>query len=95
MEQAHAAQLESQTQRIHYLEIAAAAQQATLQEKTAAVSQLEVQLADARRELAARDQELTALRASASAVNGVQAQLEQLQRTVQGLASGDAAAKGG
>ncbi|MBG6083191.1 DNA-binding protein [Rubrivivax gelatinosus] len=95
VEQAQAAQIDALSSKLHDLELTAAAQQATLQEKAAAVARLEAQLEQAQRDLAGRDQELAALRASSSAVSGLQSQLEQLQRTVQDLASGDSAAKGG
>lgn len=95
IEQAQATKIDEQAARLHELELAAAAQQATLQEKSAALARLEAQLEQAHRDLAERDQELAAMRASSSAVSGLQSQLEQLQRAVQGLASGDGAAKGG
>lgn len=95
LEQAQATKIDEQAARLHEMELAAAALQATLQEKSAALARLEAQLEQAHRDLAERDQELAAMRASSSAVSGLQSQLEQLQRAVQGLASGDGAAKGG
>ena len=91
VEQEQAGRLEALTQRVRELEMSTAAQQATIQEKVAAVARLESQLAEAQSSLAARDQELAGLRASAKAVEGLQGQLEALQRSVQGLASGDPA----
>lgn len=91
VEQEQAGRLEALTQRVRELEMSTAAQQATIQEKAAAVARLEAQLAEAQSALAARDQELAGLRASAKTVEGLQGQLEALQRSVQGLASGDPA----
>lgn len=99
VEQEQAGRVEMLTQRVRELEMSTAAQQATIQEKAAAVARLEAQLAEAQSALAARDQELAGLRASAMAVGGLQEQLDALQRTVQGLtaaAGTDAtSAKGG
>lgn len=91
VEQEQAGRLEALTQRVRELEMSTAAQQATIQEKAAAAARLEAQLAEAQSALAARDQELAGLRASAKTVEGLQGQLEALQRSVQGLASGDPA----
>ena len=91
VEQEQAVRLEALTQRVRELEMSTAAQQATIQEKAAAAARLEAQLAEAQSALAARDQELAGLRASAKTVEGLQGQLEALQRSVQGLASGDPA----
>lgn len=91
VEQEQAGRLEALTQRVRELEMSTAAQQATIQEKAAAAARLESQLAEAQSALAARDQELAGLRASAKTVEGLQGQLEALQRSVQGLASGDPA----
>ena len=91
VEQEQAGRLEALTQRVRELEMSTAAQQATIQEKAAAAARLESQLAEAQSALAARDQELAGLRASAKTVEGLQGQLEALQRSVQGLASGDSA----
>lgn len=85
VEQEQAARIDALTQRARELEMSTAAQQATIQEKAAAVAHLETQLAEAQSALAARDQELAGLRASAKAVEGLQGQLDALQRTVQGL----------
>ncbi len=90
VEQEQASRIDALNQRVRELELNTAAQQATIQEKVAAVARLESQLAEAQSSLAARDQELAGLRASAKAVEGLQGQLEALQRSVQGLASGDA-----
>lgn len=89
VEQEQAGRIEALTQRVRELEMSTAAQQATIQEKAAAAARLEAQLAEAQNALAARDQELAGLRASAKTVEGLQGQLEALQRSVQGLASGD------
>jgi len=64
-----------------------AAQQSTIQEKAAAAAaaRLETQLAEAQSALAARDRELAGPQASANTVEGLQGQLDALQRTVQGL----------
>lgn len=91
VEQEQAGRIEALTQRVRELEMSTAAQQATIQEKAAAAARLEAQLAEAQSALAARDQELAGLRASAKTVEGLQGQLEALQRSVQGLASGDPA----
>lgn len=91
VEQEQAGRLEALTQRVRELEMSTAAQQATIREKAAAAARLESQLAEAQSALAARDQELAGLRASAKTVEGLQGQLEALQRSVQGLASGDPA----
>lgn len=91
VEQEQTGRLEALTQRVRELEMSTAAQQATIQEKAAAAARLESQLAEAQSALAARDQELAGLRASAKTVEGLQGQLEALQRSVQGLASGDPA----
>lgn len=85
VEQEQASRIDTLTQRVRELEMSTAAQQATIQEKALAAERLEVQLAEAQRALAARDQELAGLRASAAAVEGLQGQLDALQRTVQGL----------
>lgn len=96
VEQEQAGRVEVITQRVRELEISAAAAQATIQEKAAAVARLEAQLAEAQNGLAARDQELAGLRASAKTVEGLQGQLEALQRTVQGLSTtADANARSG
>lgn len=91
VEQEQTGRIEALTQRVRELEMTTAAQQATIQEKAAAAARLEAQLAEAQSALAARDQELAGLRASAKTVEGLQGQLEALQRSVQGLASGDPA----
>lgn len=91
VEQEQTGRIEALTQRVRELEMTTAAQQATIQEKAAAAARLEAQLAEAQSALAARDQELAGLRASAKTVEGLQGQLEALQRSVQGLASGDSA----
>ena len=91
VEQEQTGRIDTLTQRVRELEMSTAAQQATIQEKAAAAARLEAQLAEAQSALAARDQELAGLRASAKTVEGVQGQLEALQRSVQGLASGDPA----
>lgn len=85
VEQEQASRIDTLTQRVRELEMSTAAQQATIQEKALTAERLEVQLAEAQRALAARDQELAGLRASAAAVEGLQGQLSTLQRTVQGL----------
>ncbi|MCW5231712.1 DNA-binding protein [Verminephrobacter eiseniae] len=85
VEQEQANRIDSLIQRVRELEMSTAAQQATIQEKAAAVTRLEAQLGEAQSALAAREQELAGLRASAKAVEGLQGQLEALQRTVQGL----------
>jgi chromosome segregation ATPase len=90
IEQDQAARIDTLMQRVRELELCAAAQQATIQEKAAALARLEAQLAQAHNGLAARDQELAGLRASANAVEGLQAQFAALQRSVQGLALSDA-----
>lgn len=89
VEQEQTGRIDALTQRVRELEMSTAAQQATIQEKAAAAARLEAQLAEAQSALAARDQELAGLRASAKTVEGLQGQLEALQRSVQGLASGD------
>ena len=85
VEQEQIGQIDALTQRVRELEMSTAAQQATIQEKVASVARLDAQLAEAQNALAARDQELAGLRASAKAVEGLQGQLDALQRTVQGL----------
>lgn len=85
VEQEQASRIDALTQRLRELEMSTAAQQATIQEKASAAARLEAQLAEAQRALAARDQELAGLRASATAVEGLQERLDALQRTVQGL----------
>jgi chromosome segregation ATPase len=90
LEQDQAARIDTLTHRVRELELNAAAQQATIQEKATALARLEAELAQAQNSLAARDQELAGLRASANAVEGLQAQFTALQRSVQGLASRDA-----
>ncbi len=89
VEQEQTGRIDTLTQRVRELEMSTAAQQATIQEKAAVAARLEAQLAEAQSALAARDQELAGLRASAKTVEGLQGQLEALQRSVQGLASGD------
>lgn len=89
VEQEQTGRIDALTQRVRELEMSTAAQQATIQEKAAAAARLEAQLAEAQNALAARDQELAGLRASAKTVEGLQGQLAALERTVQGLASGD------
>lgn len=91
VEQEQTGRIDALTQRVRELEMSTAAQQATIQEKAAAAARLEAQLAEAQSALAARDQELAGLRASAKTVEGLQGQLAALERTVQGLASGDSA----
>lgn len=91
VEQEQTGRIDALTQRVRELEMSTAAQQATIQEKAAAAARLEAQLAEAQSALAARDQELAGLRASAKTVEGLQGQLAALERTVQGLASGDPA----
>ncbi|MDD3326591.1 MAG: DNA-binding protein [Zoogloea sp.] len=91
VEQEQAGRIDALTQRVRELEMSTAAQQATIQEKVAAVARLETQLAEAQSALAARDQELAGLRASAKTVEGLQGQLDALQRTVQGLTVAQAA----
>lgn len=91
VEQEQTARIDTITQRVRELEMNTAALQATIQEKTATVARLETQLAEAQGGLAARDQELAVLRSSAKTVEGLQGHLEALQRSVQGLASGDPA----
>jgi len=99
IEQEQASRIDTLIQRVRELEMSTAAQQATIQEKALAAERLEAQLAEAHRALAARDQELAGLRASAKAVEGLQGQLDALQRTVQGLTATTGAdasvAKGG
>jgi chromosome segregation ATPase len=99
IEQEQANRIDTLIQRVRELEMSTSAQQATIQEKALAAERLEAQLAEAQRALAARDQEVAGLRASAKAVEGLQGQLDALQRTVQGLtatAGADASiAKGG
>ena len=85
VEQEQTGRIDTLTQRVRELEMSTAAQQATIQEKAAAAARLEAQLAEAQSALAARDQELAGLRASAKTVEGLQGQLDALQRTVQGL----------
>lgn len=92
VEQDQSARIDALTQRVRELELSTAGHQATIQEKAAAVSRLEAQLVEAQSGLAARDQELAGLRASAKAVEGMQAQLDALQRSVQGLTSTAASA---
>lgn len=95
VEQEQAGRIDTLTSRVRELEMGAAAQQAIIQEKASALERLEAQLAEAQRALAARDQELAGFRASAAAVEGLQGQLDALQRTVQGLtATGGADALG-
>ena len=99
VEQEQASRIDALTQRVRELEMSTAAQQATIQEKVAAAARLETLLAEAQSALAARDQELAGLRASAKTVEGLQGQLDALQRTVQGLTAaagaGAPSAKGG
>ncbi|UIF85751.1 DNA-binding protein [Cupriavidus sp. UYPR2.512] len=99
IEQEQASRIDTLIQRVRELEMSTAAQQATIQEKALVAERLEAQLAEAHRALAARDQELAGLRASAKAVEGLQGQLDALQRTVQGLTATTGAdasvAKGG
>ncbi|HNQ04890.1 MAG TPA: DNA-binding protein [Thiobacillaceae bacterium] len=99
VEQEQIGRIDALTQRVRELEMSTAAQQATIQEKVASVARLDAQLAEAQNALAARDQELAGLRASAKAVEGLQGQLDALQRTVQGLTAaagaGAPSAKGG
>ena len=85
VEQEQIGRIDALTQRVRELEMNTAAQQATIQEKVASVARLDAQLAEAQNALAARDQELAGFRASAKAVEGLQGQLDALQRTVQGL----------
>lgn len=85
VEQAQVARIDELSQRVRELELSTAALQATLREKTAGVARLEALLEEAQAGLAARDQQLAGLRASAHAVEGLQGQLLELQRSVHGL----------
>lgn len=91
VEQEQASRIDGLLERVRELEMASAAHQATIQEKAAALARAESQLTEAQRNLAARDQELADLRATAKAFEALQGQLEALQRSVQGLSSGDGA----
>jgi hypothetical protein len=93
VEQEQGAQLAQLTEHARSLEIALAARDATIAEKGAAVTRLEEQLAEAQRGLAANAQELADLRAAARTYEALQAQMETLQRSIQGLAAGDGAAR--
>lgn len=95
VEQEQAGQIEVLTQQVHELELQSAAQQATVQEKTAAVGWLESQLAEMQNALVLRDQELAELRASAKVSDGLQGQMQALEKMIQALAPGDAAEKAG
>lgn len=89
VEQEQAEQIETLAGRVRELELNSAAQQATIQEKTAALTRLENQLVEAQGALVVRDQELAELRASAKAADGLQGQMQALEKMVQKLAGGD------
>lgn len=88
VEQRNATDIERLELRILELERSEAGQQATLQEKTASLARLEDQYAQSQARLSENIAELSALRALTKSADALHRQLEQLQRSVQGLAGG-------
>lgn len=80
VEQGLAGRVDELSAHVRQLELTVATLQATVAEKSAATEKLESLLAQSQSALAARDNEVAELRASAKAVERMQGLLEQVQR---------------
>lgn len=92
IEQEQGARLEELAERARSLEVTLAARDAAIDEKAGALARLEEQLAESQRGLAASTQEIAELRVAARTYEALQAQLDGMQRSLQGLTGGNGAA---
>lgn len=88
VEHQQADELARRGERIHALEVAIGAQQATTQEKSAVIARLESQLEQANRAHAESAQELGTLRAASKSAEALEGRLETLQRSLEGFTHG-------
>lgn len=85
-EQSQAEHIDRLETQVRELELSAAAQQATLREKTEALARTESRLAELQAKHQESIEELAGLQASTRTTEALHGQLESIQRSVQGLA---------